>query len=171
MDMTGDAVVVLAGELRIASSNHHADALFGADTLIGTPFAGLLTPASAELALAQIARLDARLGAGLGARPGAGLGERLDESAAADAIEATGRTRAGTLLGLSILIARVAPERLCAVLRELTPWQKSEAELAAARRQAEQQSSAKSEFLAKVSHEIRNPLNAIVGFSELMMEE
>jgi len=155
MDMTGDAVVVLDGELRIASSNRHADALFGADTLIGTPFAALLTPAGAELALAQIARLDTR----------------LDESTAPDAIEATGRTRAGTLLGLSIRIARLGPDRLCAVLRDLTPWQRSEAELVAARRQAEQQSSAKSEFLAKVSHEIRNPLNAIIGFSELMMEE
>jgi signal transduction histidine kinase len=155
MDMTGDAIVVLDGELRIASSNRRADVLFGADTLIGAPFAGLLTPASAELALAQIAK----------------LGTTLNESAAPDAIEITGRTRAGRLLGLSARFAWLGPDRPCAVLRDLTPWQKSEAELVAARRQAEQQSSAKSEFLAKVSHEIRNPLNAIIGFSELMMEE
>src|SRR5262249_6719984 len=58
VDLTGDAIVMLDGELRVASSNRHADALFGADTLIGTPFAGLLTPASADLALAHIAKLD-----------------------------------------------------------------------------------------------------------------
>jgi len=151
VNMTGDAIVMLDGELRVASSNRHADALFGAETLAGTPFAGLLTPASADLALAHIAR--------------------LGESAAPDAIDVTGRTRAGTLLGLSMRIARLGPDRLCAVLRDLTPWQRSEAELVAARRQAEKQSSAKSDFLAKVSHEIRNPLNAIIGFAELMMEE
>src|SRR5205807_5035434 len=50
-------------------------------------------------------------------------------------------------------------------------WKKAEAELIEARRQAEKQSSAKSEFLAKISHEIRTPLNAIIGFSEVMMEE
>jgi signal transduction histidine kinase len=151
VDLTGDAILVLDGELRVASSNRHADALFGADTLIGTPFAGLLTPASADLALAHITR--------------------LGESAAPDAIDITGRTRQGTLLTLSMRMTRLAPDRLCAILRDLTPWQKSEAELVAARRQAEKQSSAKSEFLAKISHEIRNPLNAIIGFSELMMEE
>jgi signal transduction histidine kinase len=151
VDMTGDAILMLDGELRVASSNRHADALFVADTLIGTPFAGLLTPASADLALAHIAR--------------------LGESTAPAAIDITGRTRQGTLLTLSMRVARLGPDRLCAVLRDLTPWQKSEAELVVARRQAEKQSSAKSDFLAKVSHEIRNPLNAIIGFAELMMEE
>src|SRR5262245_45036804 len=151
VDMTGDAILMLDGELRVASSNRHADALFVADTLIGTPFAGLLTPTSADLALAHIAR--------------------LGENAAPAAIDITGRTRQGLLLTLSMRVARLGPDRLCAVLRDLTPWQRSEAELVAARRQAEKQSSAKSDFLAKVSHEVRNPLNAIIGFAELMMEE
>ena len=44
-------------------------------------------------------------------------------------------------------------------------------DLVEAKRQAENASSAKSDFLAKISHEIRTPLNAIIGFSEVMMEE
>ena len=62
-------------------------------------------------------------------------------------------------------------DKYCAVFRDITPWKKAEEELIAARREAEQASSAKSDFLAKISHEIRTPLNAIIGFSEVMMEE
>jgi signal transduction histidine kinase len=43
--------------------------------------------------------------------------------------------------------------------------------LAAAKRQAEKVSAAQSDFLAKVSHVIRTPLNAIIGFSEIMAQE
>ena len=53
----------------------------------------------------------------------------------------------------------------------MTFWKKTEGELLNAKRQAEQASSAKSDFLAKISHEIRTPLNAIIGFSEVMMQE
>jgi signal transduction histidine kinase len=40
-----------------------------------------------------------------------------------------------------------------------------------ARITAEQNSAAKSQFLAATSHELRTPLNAILGFSEMMKEE
>ena len=57
------------------------------------------------------------------------------------------------------------------MFRDITQWKKAEEELVDAKREAEQASSAKSDFLAKISHEIRTPLNAIIGFSEVMMEE
>lgn len=40
-----------------------------------------------------------------------------------------------------------------------------------AKMRAENESSAKTEFLANVSHELRTPLNAIIGFSEIMTSE
>ncbi len=44
------------------------------------------------------------------------------------------------------------------------------AELAVAKKAAEQASTAKSEFLANMSHEIRTPMNAVIGLTELVQE-
>ena len=74
--------------------------------------------------------------------------------------------RQGGLVPLYITMGRIEDgEKLCAVLRDITAWKRSAEELINARREAEKASLAKSEFLAKISHDIRSPLNAISGFS------
>jgi cell cycle sensor histidine kinase DivJ len=55
-----------------------------------------------------------------------------------------------------------------AVTRDITRLKQHEADLDAAKAQAESASEAKSRFLATVSHELRTPLNAIIGFSEIL---
>jgi PAS domain S-box-containing protein len=156
LDTASDGVLVLDRDGRILTANGSAEKLFGRD-------AGALIPANLDDLIAPESQLAAL--------------EYLTEitregSAPKKGCEVIGRGRDGTLLPLFMTLGRLGDgKRLCAVFRDLTSWKKTEMELVTARRQAEQASSAKSEFLAKVSHEIRTPLNSIIGFSEVMMDE
>ena len=65
-------------------------------------------------------------------------------------------------------LRRAADGRVAGVLRDATATAAKEAELLAARDEAENLNSGKSRFLANMSHELRTPLNAIMGFSDVM---
>lgn len=55
-----------------------------------------------------------------------------------------------------------------ALVTDVTPLKAAEAQLRAARAEAEAAAAVKSSFLSNISHELRNPLTSIIGYAELM---
>jgi signal transduction histidine kinase len=55
--------------------------------------------------------------------------------------------------------------------REIVQHQATERRLRDAAAQARRALAAKSDFLAKMSHELKNPLNAVIGYSEILIED
>jgi len=62
-------------------------------------------------------------------------------------------------------------ERFISIQSDSTELRRTQRELQAAKEQAETASEAKTQFLATISHEMRTPLNAILGSSDLAMED
>ena len=60
--------------------------------------------------------------------------------------------------------------RVAVSIRDITLQRKQEAEILAAKQQAEEATELKSMFLANMSHEIRTPMNAIIGLSHLALK-
>ena len=153
LESAADGTLMLDRSGRILAADGPAERLFGyeAAELRGRSLTLIL--AADELVLAAL--------------------ERLDAPAAEPAIvEATGITRRGMRVPLSLRLAALEENgRFSAVLHDLSAQKCTEAELRTARAQAQNANAQKADFLARVSHEVRTPLNAILGFAELMMEE
>ncbi|MEM7216154.1 MAG: PAS domain S-box protein [Pseudomonadota bacterium] len=158
LDTTSDGIVLLDGKGRIISINASAEALFGLefDEAVGQELDFLF----AEESKPTISRYVEYV-----------CSSEFD-SLANNGEEAIAREASGGIIPVFLTITRMEKTgKLCAVIRDITNWKKTEEELIQSRKHAEKTSEQKSEFLAQVSHEIRTPLNAIIGFSDVMLEE
>jgi len=159
LDSAADGVVMLDDSGRVLAMSRSAETLFGYDAkeLAGESFLTLFAPQSQSEAAARFE------------------GARRDEPPARGGEAFSGRDRRGQTLALALTLARFvsagAPPRYCAAVRDLRPSKAAERALEAARDAAEQANARKTEFLARVSHEVRTPLHAILGFAEVIIEE
>ena len=159
LDTMAEGVVMFDAEGNINSCNRSAEALFGYD-------GELLTQRNVVDLFAHESRRN--VADYLDSVKAAGAASLLDHGR-----EALGQVRAGGLVPLSMIIGRTraAGPNFFAVFRDLTQIKKTETELLNARRQADRSATAKADVLARISHEVRTPLNAIIGFADVMIDQ
>ncbi len=158
LDAAREGMVRLDRNGRILGMNKGAEHLLGYDQkeAAGETFLALLAPANHEAATAALERLTKA------------------ESGPVESFDASVRDPAGGLAPMRIELGRFAnqPEpdyfllisQRAAVAVE-TPTEPTELP------DAEQASRAKTELLSRVSHEMRTPLHAIMGFAEMILEQ
>ncbi|HKQ74900.1 MAG TPA: ATP-binding protein, partial [Blastocatellia bacterium] len=83
------------------------------------------------------------------------------------------RDKSGKIIGASKIARDITERKRVEIERELLLLKESEAraEAEAARSEAEAANRSKDEFLAIVSHELRSPLNAILGYNSMLREK
>jgi PAS domain S-box-containing protein len=158
LDTTAEGIVMFDAGGNLNSCNRSAEALFGYDgaELVQRNLAELFAPESQRSVLDY---LESVRGAGVASlEPGR---------------DGLGRVRGGGLIPLSMTMGRTRPDgpNFFAVFRDLSQTKKSESELVQARRLADRAANARADMLARISHEVRTPLNAIIGFAEVMIGE
>ena len=150
------AIVMLDPRGHVVSWNLGAERIkgFDAEEIVGQHFARFYPRADVENGKPQ---KDLDLAAASGRHEDEGWRVRKDGSTFwANVVFTAIRDQAGNLRGFAKLT------------RDLTERNKVEAALTNAKATAEKANLAKSDFLSSMSHELRSPLNAILGFAQLM---
>ena len=159
LDTTAEGIVMFDAEGNINSANRSAEALFGrsGDDLARSNLADLFAPESRQAVFDYLAGVKS-----------SGVASLLDHGR-----EVLGRESKGGMIPLSMTMGRTRSDgpNFFAVFRDLSQTRQTENELREARRLAERAGTAKADVLARISHEVRTPLNAIIGFAEVMIGE
>jgi PAS domain S-box-containing protein len=154
--VTDCALVMLDTHGRVASWNSGAQRINGyrADEIVGQHFSRFFPREEVDRGLPQ---RDLTVAADNGRFEDEGWRLRKDGSSfRANVVYTAVRNPNGSMRGFAMLT------------RDLTERRVVETELKDARLVAERASLAKSEFLSSLSHELRSPLNAILGFAQLL---
>lgn len=88
--------------------------------------------------------------------------------------ESVFKSKKGELIHVGVNVRLIDYEDrkvMLSVVRDISLKKKEEEELIRAKEEAEIASRMKSEFLAQMSHEIRSPLNVVMGFTELLKDD
>jgi PAS domain S-box-containing protein len=159
LDTTAEGIVMFDAGGNMHACNRSAEALFGYDgaELVRRNLTELFAPESRRVVLDY-----------LESTKGFGVESLLDHGR-----EVLGRVSRGGLIPLSMTMGRTRPDgpNFFAVFRDVSQNRKGESEVQQARRLTETAANAKADLLARISHEMRAPLNAIIGFAEVMICE
>jgi len=159
IDTTAEGIVMFDAEGNINSCNRSAEALFGYDgaALVQRNLAELFAPESRPAVRDYLESIK-----------GSNIASLIDHGR-----DVLGTAREGDLIPLSMTMGRTRADgpNFFAVFRDLSQSKKSESELLQARRLSDRAANAKADMLARISHEVRTPLNAIIGFAEVMIGE
>jgi PAS domain S-box-containing protein len=169
IESADDAIISKTLEGIITSWNSGAQRIFGyaADEIIGKPVTVLIPPEYIDEEPEILARI--RVGERIDhyetvrlAKDGSFIDISLTVSPIKDA--------QGTIIGASKIARDISARKQAeeAALRARTEAEKAAADNERLYRQAQEASQLKEEFLATVSHELRNPLNAILGWSRML---
>ncbi len=165
LDATDDGILIFDAEGRVLTCNRGAEIMFGYDDrdIVQHNLIGLFAPDSHNALNDDLAGLKA--------------------GRAPQRREVKGRARSGDTLALALTIGRTTAtgERFFAVCRNLASLRTEDAQkaeppkpdldAASAKRQADRAANARADILARISHEVRTPLNSIIGFADVMIEE
>jgi PAS domain S-box-containing protein len=157
--VTDYAIVMLDPEGRVVSWNAGAERIKGysAEEIVGQHFSRFYPQEDVQSGKPQS---DLDVVAAKGQFGDEGWRVRQDGSAFwANMVFTAIRDQGGNLRGFAMLT------------RDLTEPMKIEATLTKAKDAADAANQAKSAFLATMSHELRTPMNAILGYSEILMED
>jgi PAS domain S-box-containing protein len=163
LDTTTEGIVMFDAEGNIHACNRSAEALFGYDgaEFVRHNLADLFAPESRRVVFEYLENIK-----------GAGTASLLDHGSDVLGVS-RGPKDSGGIIPLSMTMGRTRPDgpNFFAVFRDNAQSSKAASEPPQARPPADRAATTKSDMLARISHEVRTPLNAILGLSEVMLGE
>ena len=154
----GDAIILSDENAKVLFWNRAAEVIFGysEEEIIGAPVEVLLPERYRERHRAGFERFRVT-----------GRSQMIGTT-----VELEGLRKDGTVFPLELSLASWTSGNgtmLTAIIRDITERQRAE-ELRRAKEAAEEANRAKSASLARISHELRTPLHAIIGFTNLVLQ-